>query len=136
MYHYKVEHCESLICTKLGHCHNFKTIQRKNLRFLPLHRPYKFLCTNLIIMPIFTFEWCEILKKWFLKRTLFKVTTLTSNNSKNIRAWKKVEEIICSSTFFLFNGVFCSSLLSTVTAARGRKDDCKKLSWSTWHHLT
>ena len=39
-------------------------------------------------------------------------------------------EIICSPAFSLFN-VYCSSLLSTDTAAKRRKDDCEKLSRST-----
>ena len=39
-YYYKDVHVKNLICTKLGECqgHNFITIQRKNLRFLSLHR--------------------------------------------------------------------------------------------------
>ena len=57
-YCYKVVHVESLICTKLGQCqgHNFITIQRKTMRFLLLHRPYKFLYIIFILLPIFNFE--------------------------------------------------------------------------------
>ena len=66
--------------------------------------------------------------KMILKSTFFDIKTLTSNNSKNIRARKKGAEIICSPAFSLFNDVICSSLFSTDTAARGRKDERKILS--------
>ena len=58
MFCYKVVHVKSLICTTLGQCQgrNFITTRHKNKQFLPLHRPYKFLCTIFIILPIFTLE--------------------------------------------------------------------------------
>ena len=56
---------------------------------------------------------------------------MTSNNSKNIRARKKIRRDNLFVSFFLFNGVLCSSLLLTVTAAGGHKVDRKKLSRST-----
>ena len=66
-----------------------------------------------------------------LKLTFFKVSTLIPNNSRNIRAGKKVLEIICSSALSLFNDVICNSLLLKYTAAKVHKDVRKKLSRST-----
>ena len=111
-----VVHIQILICTKLGQFQGLKflMVQYKNMLFLLLHRPYKFLCIAFIILLLVPLGWCVIQQNWFLKSTFFEVTTLTPNNSKNIRARKKVGEIICLAAFFLFNGVFCCSLLLTI----------------------
>ena len=51
--------------------------------------------------------------------------TLIPNNLINIRARKKVLQVIYSPAFFLFNDVICSSLLLKYTAAKGSKDERK-----------
>ena len=60
-----VVHIQILIYTKLGQFqgHNFLTEQHKNMRFLPLHKPYKFLCIAFIILLIVSLERCVIQRK-------------------------------------------------------------------------
>ena len=57
--------------------------------------------------------------------------TLTSNNSKNIRARKKSAGDNLFASFYSTTWCLCSFLLTTDMATRGHKDDRKKLSRST-----
>ena len=40
--------------------HNFLTAKDKNMQFLPIHRSYKFLCTEFIILLVFALKQQEI----------------------------------------------------------------------------
>ena len=57
--------------------------------------------------------------------------TLTTNILKSIRLEEKVSNIICSAAFSLSTDVICGCLLSTFTAAGGRKKQCENFDRST-----